>query len=91
MANGTVRTTLAIPAELLRATDQAVRNGNARSRNEFVARAIRHELRAVERAAIDAAFAGMAEDEAYQAEAREIAESFALAEWEALQLAEREQ
>ncbi len=44
MENQTVRTTLTIPAELLEATDRAVREGKAKSRNEFVARALRYEL-----------------------------------------------
>src|SRR5207249_3486162 len=49
----TVRTTLTLPVELLEAADRAVRTGRARSRNELVARALRHELAALERAAID--------------------------------------
>lgn len=71
-----VRTTLAIPADLLAATDLAVREGKARSRNEFVAMALRHELAAQKRAEIDAAFAQMAQDREYQAEASAIAREF---------------
>jgi hypothetical protein len=78
-------------ADLLQAVDQAVREGKARSRNEFVATALRHELAAQERMAIDAAFAGMAEDPAYQAAARAISAEFATADWEALRRAEVEQ
>ena len=59
---GVVRTTLAIPTELIVAIDQAVRDGKARSRSEFVALALRHELAAYKRAQIDAAFAAMADD-----------------------------
>lgn len=45
----TIRTTLSLPADLLEATDQAVRAGSVRSRNEFVAMALRHELAAQKR------------------------------------------
>ncbi len=65
-----------------------VKEGCARSRNEFVAMALLHEIEAHKRAEIDAAFAGMADDAEYQAESLRIASEFALAEWEAIQLAE---
>lgn len=39
MNNQAVRTTLTLPIELLEATDKAVRDGKARSCNEFVAQA----------------------------------------------------
>ena len=90
MANQTVRTTLTLPAELLEATDKAVNAGKAKSRNEFVAQALRHELAAIKRAEIDAAFALMADDVEYQKEALMIANEFAQADWEAWQLAESE-
>lgn len=88
MGTHTVRTTLALPAELLEAADQAIRAGKARSRNEFVARALRRELAAQKRADIDAAFAPMAEDAAFQAESLAISEEFAAADWEAWRIAE---
>ena len=91
MALRTVRTTLALPVDLLEAVDQAVRAGKARSRNELVTMALRRELAAQERAAIDAAFAAMADDSAYHAEARELTTAFAAADWEALRLAEEGQ
>ena len=72
MSTHTVRTTLALPADLLSAVDQAVQAGHARSRNEFVARALQRELAAQQRAAIDAAFAAMAEDRTYQTEAQAL-------------------
>ena len=84
----TVRTTFSLPADLLEALDQAVREGKARSRNELITTALRHELAAQERAAIDAAFAAMADDPVYRAEAREITTAFAAADWEAIRLAE---
>src|SRR6266542_3861332 len=88
MAPRIVRTTLAIPADLLEAADQAIREGKARSRNELVASALRHELASHERATIDAAFAAMADDPTYQAEAERISEEFAAADWEALRRGE---
>ncbi|MBI3980019.1 MAG: ribbon-helix-helix protein, CopG family [Chloroflexi bacterium] len=88
MASRMVRTTVAIPADLLEAADRMVRDGQVRSRNELVAAALRRELAARERAAIDAAFAAMAEDPAYQAEARAIAAEFAVSDWDAFRRAE---
>jgi len=46
MLSTTIRTTVALPAELLEAADQAVREGKARSRNELLATALRRELAA---------------------------------------------
>ena len=37
MDNSTVRTTLTLPTELLEATDRAISEGKAKSRNQFVA------------------------------------------------------
>ena len=90
MQERTSRTTLTLPAALLAAVDQAVREGKAKSRNQLVAAALRRELAALERAAIDQAFAGMADDKAYQEEALKIAEEFAISDWEAFQLGERQ-
>jgi metal-responsive CopG/Arc/MetJ family transcriptional regulator len=88
MSTRTVRTTLALPADLLEAVDRAVQAGKARSRNELIATALQHELAALQRAAIDAAFAEMAQDPAYQKEAQGIATEFATADWEAWHLVE---
>lgn len=81
-----VRTTLAIPDELLAATDRAVQEGKAKSRNEFVAIALRHELAALKRAEIDAAFALMSDDEQYKSVAIAIANEFSNTDWEAFKL-----
>lgn len=83
-----VRTTLAIPGDLLAAIDRAVREGKVKSRNEFVALALRHELAAQKRAEIDAAFTEMAQDGEYQAEAEAIAREFDRSAWEAFELGE---
>lgn len=81
-----VRTTLAIPEDSLAAIDKAVKEGKAHSRNKFVTVALRHELAAQKRAEIDAAFAHMADDAQYQAEAVAIANEFSSADWEAFKL-----
>ena len=88
MARGTVRTTLALPADLLEATDKAVREGKARSRNELVAEALRRELAARRRAEIDAEIAEMANDAEYQREAAQLEQEFAQASWEAFLIGE---
>ncbi len=66
-----------------------MRDGRARSRAELLARALRREFAAQRRAAIDASFARMADDPEYQAEALRIAEEYAVADWEALRIADR--
>lgn len=83
------RISVTLPTELLRQIDRAVREGYARSRNKFVTNALRRALAELERAAIDAAFAGMAEDADYQAEAQDIASAFDRASWEAIQYGKR--
>ena len=90
MTQSRVRTTLALPSDLLEAIDRAVQEGTAHSRNDFVAQSLRRELAARERTAIDAAFAAMADDLEYLTEAQSIATEFAAADWEALQRAETE-
>jgi metal-responsive CopG/Arc/MetJ family transcriptional regulator len=88
MKTETVRTTLTIPRELLEATDKAVLEGKAKSRNDFVAQALRRELAVQKRSEIDAALAEMANDPDYQAEVLKLELEFATAQWEALQLGE---
>ncbi|WP_227498600.1 ribbon-helix-helix domain-containing protein [Synechococcus sp. PCC 7336] len=85
----TTRTTLSLPSELIEATDRAIRAGKARSRNELVARALRHELAILKQEQIDAEFAAMAEDLDYREECLEMCEEFAVADWEAFKLNER--
>ena len=88
MKNQTVRTTITLPAELLAATDKAISQGKAKSRNEFVAQALLHELEALKRAEIDAALMEMAQNPEYQAQVLQMEAEFAVASWEALQLGE---
>ena len=90
MATGKIRTTLALPAELLKATDKAVREGKARSRNEFVAEALRRELAARRRAEIDAEIAEMANDPEYRRESEQIMAEFANADSETARMLDAE-
>ena len=84
-----VRITIELPAELLAAIDRIVHQGRARSRDELIYRTLQRELAVQEHDEIDAAFAAMVEDAAYQVEAEAIAGEFSHADWEALRLGER--
>jgi Arc/MetJ-type ribon-helix-helix transcriptional regulator len=84
MSKPSVRTTVSLPVSLLAATDALVRAGRVRSRSDLVARAVEHELQKLEREAVDAQFALMAEDEEFQAEALRISSEFSGSDWEAL-------
>jgi hypothetical protein len=60
------RTSLDLPPDLLKRTDEAVRLGVARSRNSLIATALEDFLGAIDRtASIDARFAEMSEDAHY--------------------------
>lgn len=83
-----IRTTISLPEELISRADRAVREGAARSRNELLASALRHEIESLERRRVDEAFTGMAEDEEYLREAEELAERFAVSDREALRESE---
>ena len=84
-----VRTTVALPEGLLEAVDRAVRDGWARSRNEFLSGALEREFEAMERDRIDEAFKLMAEDPFYRDEAEGFSEEFDVASWEALRSVEQ--
>ena len=85
MSTETVPTTFSVPTNLLEATDRVVREGKAGSRDQLVAAALCHELEAIQRAEIDAAFAPLAADPDHQAETQMLDTEFATASWEALQ------
>ena len=82
------RTTIALPTILLAATDRAVTDGKAKSRNELITRAIQRELALMRRAEIDADLSQMAQDGEYQAEVLQMEAEFAVAQREALQTIE---
>jgi hypothetical protein len=80
-----------IPSKLLAATDKAVREGKAKSRNDLIAKALRREIEAIKRAEIDAQLACMVNDADYQEEVLQMEAEFATPQWEAFKLAESEQ
>jgi metal-responsive CopG/Arc/MetJ family transcriptional regulator len=84
-----LRTTVALSGDLLEEVDTLVRQGEAESRNDFLEKALRNQLAAFRRAALDAEFAEMASDRTYQGEAVQVAEDFAEADWEAWRTAEK--
>ncbi|MBI3679321.1 MAG: ribbon-helix-helix protein, CopG family [Acidobacteria bacterium] len=86
-----VRTTVALPADILAAADRAVLEGKARSRNELLADALRYRLTELERAAMAAQFAAMAGDAAYQEEVHQIMAEFSEADAESSRLARSEE
>jgi metal-responsive CopG/Arc/MetJ family transcriptional regulator len=88
--NNMVRTTLTLPADLLEAADRAVRDGKSRSRNAFVASAIRRELDSQRRAEIAADLADMGRDADYLHEAERIMTEFASSDVEASRLVDAE-
>ncbi|HVB09446.1 MAG TPA: ribbon-helix-helix domain-containing protein [Bacillota bacterium] len=83
-----VRTTLALPEDIVAAVDRAVQAGKAKNRAAWIAEALRRELAALERAAIDQAFADMAKDADYLREVEALDAEFAGPGWEALRRGE---
>lgn len=84
----TTRTTVALPADLLRGIEAVVQSGCAATRNDFLATAVRRELDRIQREAVDREFEAMADDPVYRQEAREISDEYHLADWQALRVAE---
>jgi len=74
--------TLTLPSDLMEAVDKVVREGLARSRNEFVESAIRRQLANLRRSALDAEFQLMAGDVGYQNDVNQLLGEFAQAEWQ---------
>jgi metal-responsive CopG/Arc/MetJ family transcriptional regulator len=85
-----IRTTITLPSDLVDEADRAVRAGKARSRNDLLVTALRHELAAQRRVEIDADLADMANDCELRAEAEQIEREFARADDEASRLAASE-
>jgi metal-responsive CopG/Arc/MetJ family transcriptional regulator len=81
--------TIALPNNLLEAIDTEIRQGHARSREEFLEAAIMNQVAALHHVSVDRQFAAMATDSAYLKEALQISEEFSAADWEALQSEER--
>jgi hypothetical protein len=85
-----MQTTLRLPRQLYERAKLFVESEKMGSVNDFIVNALSAYVRAMERKAIDDAFAGMATDKQYQREALRIAEEFAASDAEALELTERD-
>jgi len=83
-----VRTTIHLPKKLMKRSQQLVKGGKVRSRNALIIAALEQFLDEWERKEIDAQFAVMAEDTAYQSLSLGIENEFAESDWEALQAGE---
>ncbi|HEU0021857.1 MAG TPA: ribbon-helix-helix domain-containing protein [Dehalococcoidia bacterium] len=88
MLKQNIRTTVTLPEQLLKAVDEAVETGRAKSRNQLIANAVRHELAALKRLEIDEAFEGMSADQEFYQEARKLSNEFGDSDWEAFQQSE---
>lgn len=85
-----VRTTIALPGDLVEEVDSEVRQGNAASRNEFIRLAVARELWRRQEAAIDAQFAAVLADPEYIAEADQIMKEFESADSETARMIDEE-
>ena len=83
-----VRTTVDLPTVLRERIKEALERGAAKSQNALIVEAVERFLADLERAWLDAQFAEMVNDEAYQALQLTIAREFALVDWEAWQTVE---
>lgn len=88
MKQDTIRTTLTLPSELLKATDEIVKAGKAKSRNQFIAQAIEKELASQKRREIDSVLIEMTKDPDYKTQVLQMEAEFSCASWEALQTEE---
>ncbi|MFN8490765.1 MAG: hypothetical protein U0350_24450 [Caldilineaceae bacterium] len=84
----TIRTTVAIPTRLMQRSQHLLDKGIIPSRNALVVAALERFLTELERDEIDRQFAALADDAEYQTLNAQMAESFAVSDWEALGLAE---
>lgn len=85
----TVRTTVTLPADLLKRGQKLIDSGQVPNRNVLIISALERLLAELERAEIDRQFAAMADDAAYQTLQTEMAESFDESDWEVLLDGER--
>jgi Arc/MetJ-type ribon-helix-helix transcriptional regulator len=81
-------TTVRLPRQLYEQARRVVaKTGAAASLNDFMVEAVEDKLRQITEKEIDAAFAGMGQDEEYQREAVALARSFDQSDWEAFRVA----
>jgi len=83
-----VRTTLTLPIELRERIERALGEGAAPSQNGLIVHAVEAYLAQREEARIDAQFAEMTQDPAYQMLQLQVAAEFSASDWEALQASE---
>ena len=85
-------TTVRIPRSLYEEAREVVneKKVKAQSMNELIVLAMASFLKSYKRRQIDAAFAGMAKDAAYQKEAALINDQFEQSDWEALAITEQD-
>lgn len=86
----TVRTTIALPPELLDGIDREVAQARAESRNGFLWEAVERELKRRSDEAIDAAYAAVLGDPEYIRESKQIAKEFEAADHEAALMLEEQ-
>jgi len=90
----TCTTTIRLPVSVYNEAKSVVKKAKgtagSASLNDLIVAALRGYLKVYRRRQIDAAFAGMAKDVAYQQEASLLTEEFAASDWEALRLKEKE-
>ena len=86
-----VRTTVTLPKDVYDEVRSLIEKGatSADTVTSFFATAIVAYLNLLKRKRIDAEFAGMAGDAAYQKEARLISQEFGSSDWEAFEAAEK--
>jgi metal-responsive CopG/Arc/MetJ family transcriptional regulator len=80
----TVRTTLTLPADLVKRSQHFIDEGAIPSRNALIVAALEQYLLELERQEIDRQFEAMAADERYQALNQQIADDFAESDWDTL-------
>lgn len=85
----TVRTTITLPTNLLRRSQELVDSGRAPNRNALIVAALEQFVADLEQEEIDRQFAAMAGDNEFQALQTDMTESFAESDWEALAEVER--
>lgn len=85
----TIRTTVTIPTSLIQRGQHFLDQGVLPNRNVLIVTALEHFLTELEQQEIDRQFAAMADDDEYQRLNEQIADSFAISDWEALELAEK--
>ena len=78
-------TTVRVPRHVYEQAKTAMERSQRSSFNEFVVQAIEEKVRRLTEAEIDAAFAQMAEDPAYQRDSVAMTQEFEKSDWEAFE------